>query len=123
MKKLITLLVLISVRTFSQNYAISEIPEELKKDANAVIRNISSEYVIKAEDNIELKKKIIISILNKADESVSYVYIPYDKYSKISDIKSKFWMRMGNKLKPILRVILMMSASQMIPIYILMTEL
>lgn len=99
MKKLITLLVLISVRTFSQNYAISEIPEELKKDANAVIRNISSEYVIKAEDNIELKKKIIISILNKAGESVSYVYIPYDKYSKISDIKIKILDENGKQIK------------------------
>jgi len=84
---------------FSQNYAISEIPEELKKDANAVIRNISSEYVIKAENSIELKKKIIISILNKAGEGSSYVYIPYDKYSKISDIKIKVLDENGKQIK------------------------
>ncbi|MFC0343984.1 hypothetical protein [Epilithonimonas hispanica] len=87
MKKLITLFVLISIKMFSQNYAVSEIPEELKKDANYVVRNNSSEYIIKAENNIELKKKIIISILSKAGEGGSYVYIPYDKYSKISDVK------------------------------------
>lgn len=76
-----------SIQTFSQNYAISEIPEELKKDANAVVRNSSSEYVIKSESSIELKKKTVISILNKAGDNLSYVYIPYDKYSRISDIK------------------------------------
>ena len=89
----------ISVRMLSQNYGISEIPEELKKDANAVIRNISSEYVIKAENSIELKKKIIISILNKAGEGNSYVYIPYDKYSKISDIKIKVLDENGKQIK------------------------
>ncbi|MPS73506.1 MAG: DUF3857 domain-containing protein [Chryseobacterium sp.] len=99
MKKLITLFVVISVRMLSQNYGISEIPEELKKDANAVIRNISSEYVIKAENSIELKKKIIISILNKAGEGNSYVYIPYDKYSKISDIKIKVLDENGKQIK------------------------
>ncbi len=88
-----------SIKTFSQNYAISEIPEELKKDANYVVRNISSEYVIKAENNIELKKKIIISILNKAGEDGSYVYIPYDKYSKISDIKIKVLDENGKQIK------------------------
>ncbi len=88
-----------SIKTFSQNYAISEIPEELKKDANYVVRNITSEYVIKAENNIELKKKIIISILNKAGEGGSYVYIPYDKYSRISDIKIKILDENGKQIK------------------------
>ncbi len=88
-----------SVKTFSQNYAVSEIPEELKKDANYVVRNNSSEYIIKAENNIELKKKIIISILSKAGEGGSYVYIPYDKYSKISDIKIRVLDENGKQIK------------------------
>ena len=84
---------------FSQNYAVSEIPEELKKDANYVVRNNSSEYIIKAENNIELKKKIIISILSKAGEGGSYVYIPYDKYSKISDVKIRVLDENGKQIK------------------------
>lgn len=88
-----------SVKAFSQNYAISEIPEELKKDANAVVRNNSSEYVIKSENQIELKKKIVISILSKAGDNVSYVYIPYDKYSRISDIKIKILDENGKQIK------------------------
>lgn len=92
------MLVLMSIKTFSQNYAISEIPEELKKDANYVVRNITSEYLIKAENSIELKKKIIISILNKAGDGGSYVYIPYDKYSKISDVKIKVLDENGKQI-------------------------
>lgn len=88
-----------SIKMFSQNYAVSEIPEELKKDANYVVRNNSSEYIIKAENNIELKKKIIISILSKAGEGGSYVYIPYDKYSKISDVKIRVLDENGKQIK------------------------
>jgi len=92
-------MVLMSVKTFSQSYAVSEIPEELKKDANAVVRNISSEYLIKAENSIEVKQKAIISILNKAGDGGSYVYIPYDKYSKISDIKIKVLDANGKQIQ------------------------
>ena len=99
MKKIAILAVMMSIQMFSQNYGISEIPEELKKDANAVVRNISSEYVIKAENSLELKKKIAISILNKAGDGSSYVYIPHDKYTKISDIKIKVLDENGKLIK------------------------
>ncbi|MNK83767.1 hypothetical protein D3C87_1035930 [compost metagenome] len=88
-----------SIKTFSQNYAISEIPEELKKDANVVVRNYSSEYVIKSVDNMEVKERKIISILNKAGEKFSYVRIPYDKQSKVSDIKIKILNENGKVIK------------------------
>ncbi|PZU81203.1 MAG: DUF3857 domain-containing protein [Chryseobacterium sp.] len=99
MKKLITLFVVISVKMFSQNYPISDIPEELKKDANAVVRNYSSEYIIKSEDDMEINEKRVISILNKAGEKYSYVYIPYDKVSKISNIKLKILDNNGKPIK------------------------
>jgi len=88
-----------SVKMFSQNYAISEIPEELKKDANAVIRNYSSEHLIKAADNMEINEKKVISILNKAGEKYSYAYISYNKYSRISDVKLKVFNEFGKLIK------------------------
>ncbi len=99
MKKLLTVLVFTSVKMFSQNYAVSEIPEELKKDANAVIRNYSSEHLIKAADNMEVKNKKVISILNKAADDYSYVYIPYDKNTKISDVKIRILDETGKVIK------------------------
>ena len=88
-----------SIQTFSQNYAISDLPEELKKDANAVVRDNSSSYIIKSENQIDSKKKIAVSILNKAGDNVSYVYIPYDKHTKISDIKIKIFDAFGRVIK------------------------
>lgn len=88
-----------SIKMFSQNYAISEIPEELKKDANAVVRNYSSEYTIKAADDMEIKEKKVISILNKAGEKFSYVNISYNKYSRISDFKLRVLDENGKSIK------------------------
>lgn len=99
MKKLITVFVLISIKIFSQNYAISEIPEELKKDANAVIRNSSLQYAINSQNDMEIKEKTVISIMNSAGEKYSYVYIPYDKSRKISDIKIKVYSESGKPIK------------------------
>jgi len=84
---------------FSQNYAISEIPEELKKDANAVIRNISSQYTINSQNYMEISEKKVISILNSPGEKYSYVYIPYDKSRKVSDIKIKVYNEFGKQIK------------------------
>ena len=51
-----------SIQTFSQNYAISDLPEELKKDANAVVRDNSSSYIIKSENQIDSKKKMAMKV-------------------------------------------------------------
>ena len=83
----------------SQNYSTSEIPEGLKKDANAVVRNYSSEYIIKGADNMEIKEKKVISILNKAADRFSYVHIPYDKSSKISDVRIRVLDENGKQIK------------------------
>lgn len=88
-----------SVKMFSQNYAISEIPEELKKDANAVIRTISSQYIINSQNDMEINEKKVISILNSPGEKYSYVYIPYDKSRKVSDIKIKVYNEFGRQIK------------------------
>ncbi len=92
-------MVLMSGRILAQTYAVSEIPEELKKDANAVIRNYSSENLIKAPDNMEVKNTKVISILNKAAADFSYVYIPYDKNTKISDVKIRILDESGKPIK------------------------
>jgi len=91
MKKLITIIVLISVKMFSQNYAVSEIPEELKKDANAVVRKNLSQYTINSVDDIDIVDSEVITIFNKAGEKYSRVYIPYTKTLRINDVKIKLY--------------------------------
>lgn len=92
-------MVLMSIKTFSQNYAISEILQELKTDANAVVRNYSSEYTINAADDLEIKEKKVISILNKAADKFASIYIPYDKTTRVSDIKIRVLDENGKQVK------------------------
>lgn len=89
----------ISVKMLSQNYPISEIPEELKKDANAVIRNSNSQYIINSQNDMEVIEKKVISIINSAGEKYSYVYIPYDRSRRVSDIRIKVYNESGKQIK------------------------
>ena len=76
-----------SIQTFSQNYAVSEIPEELKKDANAVVRKNLSQYTINSVDDIDIVDTEAVTIFNKAGEKYSRVYLPYTKTLRINDVK------------------------------------
>ena len=103
MKKLITLFVLMSAKMFSQNYAVSEINEELKKDANAVVRQNLSQYTINSVDDIDIVDTEVMTILSKAGEKYSRVYIPYNKTLKINDVKIKLYDADGKLTKTLSR--------------------
>lgn len=72
---------------FSQNYAVSSIPEELKTKANIVIRNDVSTYVINSIDDMEINHQNVFTVLNKAGDEDATVVIHYDKSTRVSDIK------------------------------------
>lgn len=84
---------------FSQNYAVSEIPEELKKDANAVVRQNLSQYTINSVDDIDILDTEVLTIFNKAGEKYSRVYIPYTKTLRINDVKIKLYNSEGKVTK------------------------
>lgn len=88
MSKLYSLIfVLIFTILFSQEYPISSIPEALKTNANAVIRNDIANITIKAIDDMEISNETVISILDKAGDEQALVMIPYDKTRRISEVK------------------------------------
>lgn len=72
---------------FSQNYAVSSIPEELKSKANIVIRNDASTYVINSIDDMEINHQNVFTVLNKAGDEDATVVIHYNKSTRVSDIK------------------------------------
>lgn len=55
---------------YSQSYPVSEIAENLKKNASAVIRNESTVVEINKIDEIVYKNLSVITILNK--DAISY---------------------------------------------------
>ena len=76
-----------SALLFSQNYAVSAIPENLLHKANAVVRNDETTIDINAIDNMVQTYNKTITILNKSGENFSSIRIPYDKSVSVSNIK------------------------------------
>ncbi|MGC4130461.1 MAG: DUF3857 domain-containing protein [Bergeyella sp.] len=86
------------VSAFSQ-YSSLDIPEELKKNANAVIRDEIDEYTLKSVDDMLIVRKSVVTILDKSGEDYSAVMIPYDPSTKVSNIKVNVYNAFGQKQK------------------------
>ncbi len=84
---------------FGQQYMFSSISNELKKNANTVVRNDSKVYTISSFDNLNIKFNKATTILNKAGEKNSFVAIYYDKFEKVSNIKIKVFDEFGKQIK------------------------
>jgi hypothetical protein len=64
---------------FSQNFAVSSIPEELKNKANIVVRNEVSTYVINSIDNMEIDNQNVFTVMNKAGGLVKDKVLSFEK--------------------------------------------
>ena len=71
----------------AQKYLVSDIPENLKKGADAVIRESSELYTVKSVNAMTVITKQATTIMDRSGEEHSYVYIPYNPTTKVSDIK------------------------------------
>ena len=86
---------LVSVSVFAQDYNASLIPENLLKDANAVVRESAEDYVLKSVKELQLKQTPAVTILNSAGDEFSTVVIPYNPNTKVSNIKVEVYDAAG----------------------------
>ncbi|MDR6966337.1 hypothetical protein J2X31_000330 [Flavobacterium arsenatis] len=97
------LLVLIPTTFFSQetNYAVANIPAELKENANAVVRLSHLDVTIVSQRSMLIIEKKVVTILNEhgVDDIVAFEY--YDKSRKIKKIEAKILDSFGKELKTI----------------------
>ncbi|GEN70114.1 DUF3857 domain-containing protein [Chryseobacterium lathyri] len=84
---------------FAQTYPVSAIPENLKKNANVVIRKDFTTAQINKIDEIKYQHHTVITVLNKDGDSKAQVYIPYQKGDNISDVKVTVYDESGKKVK------------------------
>ncbi|MBV8325384.1 DUF3857 domain-containing protein [Chryseobacterium sp.] len=84
---------------FAQIYPVSAIPENLKKNANIVIRKELTTIQINKIDDIKYQYNTITTVLNKDGNEKAIAYIPYDKDNSISDIKVTIYDEAGKKVK------------------------
>ncbi|GAA5090627.1 hypothetical protein GCM10023210_17010 [Chryseobacterium ginsengisoli] len=84
---------------YAQNYPISSIPENLKKNASVVIRKESTAVEINKIDDIVYKKSSIVTILNKDAIPYSIPRISYEKGDNVSNVKVIVYDESGKKIK------------------------
>lgn len=89
----------ISVIFSAQEYAVSEIPSDLKKNASIVVRKDYTNIVINAIDDMEATCQKVYTVLDKSAEDEAAIYIPYDKTRKVSDIKVQILDENGKVIK------------------------
>lgn len=84
---------------YAQNYPASAIPENLKKDANVVIRKDFTTIQINKIDDIKYQYNRATTVLSKDGDEKAVVYIPYEKGDQISDVKVIIYDESGKKIK------------------------
>jgi len=85
----------------SNSFAVDQIPDNLKKSANAVIRSYDIEVTLSSSSKMVIKEKRVITILNENGNRNIGAYSYYDNNSKIKDIKVFIYDRFGNEIKKI----------------------
>ena len=84
---------------YAQSYPVSEISENLKKNASVVIRNESTVVEINKIDEIVYRNLSVVTILNKDAVSYSIPKIFYEKGDVISNVKVTVYDDKGAKIK------------------------
>lgn len=96
---LLSVLVLKSICSFGQNYAANLIPEQLIKNAVAVVRNEERFFDFKSASSGQETYKFAVTILNKAGDDLAQMTEVYDKFSSIYNIKATLYDAAGKKVK------------------------
>ncbi|WP_312509399.1 DUF3857 domain-containing protein [Chryseobacterium culicis] len=86
---------------FAQSYPASAIPENLKKNANVVIRKDLTTVQINKIDEIKYQCNTVTTVFNKDGNEQAVAYIPYDKARRISNIKVTIYDEAGKKIKSV----------------------
>jgi hypothetical protein len=96
---LTTLLLWCIVSYAQENYAINKIPVELKKNADAIVRDYQTSINIKSLTEISVSEKIAITILNEKGIAYSRFCMHYDKLIKPGKIKGILYDAAGEEIK------------------------
>ncbi|MEO9485804.1 MAG: DUF3857 domain-containing protein [Ekhidna sp.] len=98
MKLFIIPLLLISFSVKSQDYSISKIPEELTKNADAVVRFSEGEFEILSIDKAKYRTRAVITILNKDGNHNALISENYDKLISLKDFQVSKYDANGKKV-------------------------
>ena len=98
----VILLVAISIKSiFGQiNLSVNKIPDNLKENADAVVRFDNTIITIESDSKISIEKHWAVTIFNeKGEEHFAVFKAFYDKYSKVKKIEGQIFDASGESLK------------------------
>ncbi|MCK0108627.1 DUF3857 domain-containing transglutaminase family protein [Flavobacteriaceae bacterium S0825] len=98
---IILLLTTLNVMSQSGTYAVFEIPEELKKNANAVVRLSNLDIVIERKNKMTLTYTRVVTVLNERGNKFVEAYAGYDNQLKIRKIEAHVYDEYGEEIKKI----------------------
>jgi hypothetical protein len=100
MKKFLYLL-LLSAPCFAgaQNYSTALIPDSLRKDARAVVREDEVILEIKSPGKAVEKEREVYTILNSSGDNLGGYFLGYDKLESISDVSGVLYDSLGKVIR------------------------
>ncbi|MBO0930510.1 DUF3857 domain-containing protein [Fibrella aquatilis] len=106
MKQLVFLLAwlsALSLQAQSDNWAVSAIPANMLRNADAVLRMDELSYVVTSPTEAVHRVRQVITILNEKADSKARLVVPYDKFSKVTDIEGAIFDATGKQVKRLKR--------------------
>lgn len=100
-KALFSVLFIVSQIVYSQTkeYSYLSIPKELKENANAVIRVDNTTVEVNSMNQLTIKKRRVVTVLNKLGNREAEAYQHYDNHSKVNSISAVIYDAFGGKVK------------------------
>ncbi|MDC6365823.1 MULTISPECIES: DUF3857 domain-containing protein [Flavobacteriaceae] len=86
---------------FSQNYSYNTIPEELLKNADAVVRLDQMNVLVSAQNLMVVSSKRVVTVMNEKGDKYVHAYAFYDKKNKINTLEAKIFDKQGKEIKKI----------------------
>lgn len=95
------MLCLVGLLSFAQNYAVNLIPDSLKQNANAIIRNYQKTITIDAIDKMTEKEYSAITVLSKASEDFTTTGFQISKNRTVKNLEIRILDADGKEIKKI----------------------
>lgn len=98
-KQLLYILLLAPFSLRAQNYSTALIPDSLRKDARAVLREFDMVLEIKSPGKAVLREHRVYTILNSNGDDISGYLSRYDKFTSINDISGALYDNQGKVVR------------------------
>jgi hypothetical protein len=92
-----------SIKVSAQDYAVDNIPDELKKNSNAVVRYNYTEFMYNDIKSATEKNIYVITILNKQGEDLSNFACYGDKFRTLKSFSGEIYDKNGKLMRKIKR--------------------